>query len=689
MGSKKRSQQIIQDRAAKRRKEADSLLSPGAFSLEAGLNAGDKELVLNEEASTAKTRRSKNATWDDEEQDYEIKPRTLKYSQEDEMVEGLPIKINGKIERNVHKRQLSIAQKEKLAQKEKEEQERASAEEQARVQAQIKQQEKEAEANEKEEEEEAEEEDTEERILALKEDIANLVEQIMEDPEESIGALTRLRKMAESKNPNTCKFSMLALVPVFRSIIPGYRIRPLTEAEKKEKVTKEVAKLRRFEENLVANYIGYVDILTKLTKTPNNDHVIKVQLGNLAANAAAELAGNFFEFNYRKELFTLVIHRVCKPNPSVDPAYPKLVKTLETLLYDDDEGNVTVEILRILTKTLKVRNYTVDEAVLNILLSMDILDDYDPYVETQEKVKMKKKDRVHLSKKQRKARKEMKQIDEEMRKAELAVSAEQREKNQAEILKLTLALYLQILKANVSKLIGSVLEGLAKFGHMSNFDLLGDFLEVMKELINESDLDTLSPLEVRKVLLCTVTAFSLVGSHTHMKFSMDLSYFVDSLYAILPYLSLDADVEFSHKTLRLADPLNNELIKPSINVSTKAELLLKALDHIFFRSKSGTRQRASAFTKRLYMCALHTPEKTSVAIVKFMDKLMNKYPEVAGLYSTDERIGNGNFNMVTNEVERSNPNAATLWETVLLTKHYSPIVNKGVRGLMHKSRDQK
>lgn len=101
----------------------------------------------------------------------------------------------------------------------------------------------------------------------------------MEEPEENTAALGRLCKMVESKNPNTCKFSMLALVPVFKSIIPGYRIRPLTETEKKEKVSKEVSKLRNFEQALVYNYKNYVGRLQSLSKTPSNAAPIQVSLG--------------------------------------------------------------------------------------------------------------------------------------------------------------------------------------------------------------------------------------------------------------------------------------------------------------------------------------------------------------------------------------------------------------------------
>lgn len=659
MVAKKRSKQAIQERTAKKRKQEDALLEGAFFHHE--------EMDDIEDAMPSLSKNS----WENEEQDYELKPRTLK-GYDAEIVEGLPIKVNGKVERKMHKANKKIEHEEDDVNQEKDNEQEENN------------------VNESDSDDEDDSKpDTEERIIHLKEDIAELVEKLMEEPEENTGALSRLRKMAGSKNPNTCKFSMLALVPVFKSIIPGYRIRPLSETEKREKVSRDIARLRNFEESLVLNYKAYIDILARLARTPNNENPINISLGNLAAHAATELAASSSHFNFRSELLTILIRRISKPNPLIDPIFQKTVKTLEALLADDDEGNTSLEIVRILSKTMKTRNFNVDESVLNILLSLDILSDYDPNTRVEEttQVKIKKKDRVHLSKKERKARKEMKQIEEEMRKAEQAVSAEERERNQAEILKFVLSLYLNILKSDTTRLVGSVLEGLSKFGHMANFDLLGDFLEVMKEIIFDTQLDDLSSAEVRKVLLCIVTAFSLVSNHNHFKVSVDLSSFVDALYAILPYLSLDADLEFSHKTLRLADPLNDELIKPSVNVSTKAELLLKALDHVFFRSRSGSKSRASAFTKRLYMSIEHTPEKTTIAVLKFLDKLMNKYPEIGGLYSTEDRIGNGNFYIEADIPARSNPEAATIWENTLLLKHYCPSVIKSTKNLMNRSKE--
>lgn len=657
MSRKKRTKQDILERTNKRRKQEDALLITGFVSTSEKENKMVKTKPLG--------------SWEDQEQNYELLPRKLKGDDTD-LVEGLPIKVNGIVERNQIKTR-RIEQANRDAKVESDEDAGSSDSSKHAM----------------EESDLEDEPDTEAKIVALKEEIAELVEKLMEEPEEHISALTRLCKMVTSKNPNTCKFAMLALVPVFTSLIPGYRIRPLTEIEKREKVSRDIARLRNFEQNLVSNYKVYIDHLKVLAKVPNNDEEIKFSLGVLSMRALIELIPSASRFNYRAEVFTILIRRICKPSLKSDPIAKDVIRALESLINDDDEGNLSLDIVRILSKTMKTRNYNVEESVLNIFLSLDVLHDYNGNSDDAERPPkshvVDKKNRVHFSKKQKKARKELKQIEKEMQQAEQTVTAEERQTNQGKILELVLSIYLNILRSGSKNLTGAVLEGLAKFGKMTNYEMLGDFLVVMKELIRNILVEEVQSSEVRKALLCIVSAFSLVSHHSHMKIGVDLSSFVDALYAILPDVALDPDIELSYKSMRLADPLNAEILKPSVNVSTKAELLIKAVDHVFFRSRSGSKERASAFTKRLYMCSLHTPERTTCAILKFIDKLMSKYTEIAGLYSTEDRIANGNFNLESNELHRSNPGAATLWENKILSKHYCPTVVTGINALAKKS----
>ena len=54
---------------------------------------------------------------------------------------------------------------------------------------------------------------------------------------------------------------MLSELAIFQDIIPGYRIRALTEAEKAEKVSQMVSQTRDWEQGLVTTYQLYLRLL--------------------------------------------------------------------------------------------------------------------------------------------------------------------------------------------------------------------------------------------------------------------------------------------------------------------------------------------------------------------------------------------------------------------------------------------
>ncbi|CAN3374708.1 hypothetical protein DIURU_002311 [Diutina rugosa] len=627
--------------------------------------------------------------FENDEMDYELQPRTLARAN---TVEGLPIKrADGTIERVVREADV----KPESDDDDDEDDEDGEGDEGANGE------EEDGEADGESANEEDEEEDDlspTQRLVMLKEEIADLAGKLMEDPEENLAALTRLNRMATSKNPVTAQLAVLALVPIYKSLAPGYRIRQLSEMEQKERVSKEVARLRAFEQNLVSNYQKYLDLLQKLVRSKDNVHIARV-----AGKAACELAGSLRHFNFHRQLIEIVVGRLRNrpANPEDLAVYTRSVEVLESLLEDDVDGAVTVDVVTVLSRVIKL-SYRVDESALNVLLHLQLLRDYNPEatVSAKRKHMVQKKDRVHLSKKQRKARKEMIEIEEEMSKAKQEVTAEERERNQAQVLQAVLKLYLQILKAgihegnrNARNLFGSVLEGLAKFGRMANFDLLGDFFEVLKEIMGDMTSGE-EEVDVRLLLLCAATCFTLLLNHADVgKVAIDMSSVVQVVYQSLDAIGLDADIEYSHKTLRLADPLTSD--KPTVNVSTTAELLLRTLDATFFKSRNGTPVRALAFTKRLYMESLHLPEKSALAVLKFIGKLMARFPGIGALYSTEESSGEGNYilgiesNLRSEvvEVARSQPEAATLWENVLLDKHYNPQVRDGSRSLMKQSKE--
>lgn len=619
----------------------------------------------------------------EDEEEYELKPRHFK-DQEEDLVEGLPVKgKDGILERVMVKKQTKEEEPtEELEQPPQE--------------------------PEKPEEPEEEEDDPaseyadltpQERLLQIQEDLSKIADRLMEDPEENVLLLARAIRLCSSRDPVLSQLAILSLVPVFKSIAPSYRIRPLSDAEAGEKVSKDVARLRFFEQRLVKYYKKYIDILAReatfYSTTPRASELDRT-LGLIASRAACELAAPLRFFNYRTDLIKILARRVMK-KPANEPEFEvfrQCVKKLEELLVEDvNAGDISFDVVRLLSRAIKHREFRVDESVMNVFLALTILSDYDPMARAerrQEKLKIPKKNRVHFTKTQRKQLKERREIDKEMHHAEQKVTARERERNQAQVLKMLLTLYLETLKARPDKLMASVLEGLAKYGHQVNLEMMGDFLQVLREIADDlqNPTDLTTPADAtRQILLCVITSFSLASYMPGKKVHLDLNQFIENLYSLLPSLSQDAEIEFSHKTLRLLDPLSQELnLKPSVNVSTEAELLLRCLNAIFFNSRSGSPARALAFTKRLYLDLLQFPEKTSIATLKFIDKLLSRFDEVRCLYTTEDRVSNGTYHSEAECIERANTEVAVLWENTLLEKHYNPTVVQNAKALMNRSK---
>lgn len=72
-------------------------------------------------------------------------------------------------------------------------------------------------------------------------------------------------------DPIIRKLAVLSELAIFKDIIPGYRIRALTDAEKAEKVSQMVARTRDWEQGLVGIYQGYLRLLEQEQKRTSDD----------------------------------------------------------------------------------------------------------------------------------------------------------------------------------------------------------------------------------------------------------------------------------------------------------------------------------------------------------------------------------------------------------------------------------
>ncbi|KAI9853004.1 MAG: hypothetical protein M1838_002783 [Thelocarpon superellum] len=578
------------------------------------------------------------------------------------------------------------------------------------------------------------------QIIEAKEELARIAGLLREDPEEHAGSFRGLAQFASSSNVTIKKLALATQLAVYQDVIPGYRIRPLGEDDGTVKVSKDVRRLRTYEQALVGGYQGYVRDLARLSKAGREGSSEDAQaLARVAIACACALVTAVPHFNFRGELLQILVDRL--GGRRIDQDFTKCRSTLETLFQDDDDGPPSLDAAGQLTKMIKARHYRVDESVLNTFLQLRLLSEFSSKgsysridkAETPRTGKgaLGKKGREFRTKKQRKLEKERRAVEVEMREADATVSHEERDRMQAETLKLVFTTYFRTLKAGVPHLMGAVLEGLAKYAHLINQDFFGDLLEALKDLIRRSEAEHGEEEEqtgetkvektdeaesesgtdrnpARESLLCTITAFALLegqSSTTSKSLNLDLSFFVSHLYRTLYPLCLDPDLERREGGgLHLPDPSGNTTVggregdgghAPTVNHSTQSTLLVRCLRSAVLplsasisHTSSGPRAsskastntpptRILAFTKTLLTTSLQTPAKTSTALLTLLASLTTRHKRLVGrMWHTDLRKGDGVWDPLGGSVDAANPAAATIWEGELLRCHYDPVVRK-------------
>ncbi|KAI4108273.1 MAG: hypothetical protein L6R37_001146 [Teloschistes peruensis] len=560
------------------------------------------------------------------------------------------------------------------------------------------------------------------QIVEAKEELARIGTLLSEDPEEHIGGFKKLADIGSSPNLTIKTLALATQLAIYKDVIPGYRIRPLGDTDGLEKLSKDVRKLRAFEQALVGNYQNYVKELAKYAKTSNETRSeAATNVATVAISCASTLLLAVPHFNFRGDLIKILVDKLA--GKRIDRDFVKCLETLEQLFREDEDGDHSLDGVSQLTKMMKARDYRIEEAVLNTFLHLRLLSELSSRGSQNridrsasdttdgKKPKFKKEFRT---KKQRKILKERKVVEKEFHEADAIASHKERERLQSETLKLVFVTYFRILKARTPNLTGAVLEGLAKFAHLINQDFFGDLLEALKDIISSTtsteplsnspdlhskpDPETQDPPDpqkssLRNSLLATTTAFALLSgqdiARSASSLNLDLTFFTAHTYRSLHAYALNPDIELSSKSLRLPDPhhdsassnTSSNSSKTIINQKTPSVLLLRALAAML-TPRPTPPLRVAAFTKQLHTCSLQLPEKSAQAVIQLLHQVLKAHGrKIAGLWNTEERKGDGLFDGLRGDVEGSNPFAGTVWEGELLRCHYSPKVREGVRGL--------
>ncbi|KAG6332574.1 hypothetical protein ID866_6516 [Astraeus odoratus] len=553
-----------------------------------------------------------------------------------------------------------------------------------------------------------------ERIESAKEQIAGICQEIIADPENGLGLMRRLHtfsqeKIASPSHPEPVtndiivrKLALLSQLAVFKDVIPGYRIRALTDKEKTEKVSQMVARTREWEQGLVVVYQSYLRSLEEALKD-------KGDLSDIALQCMCTLATEVTHFNFRLNLMTCIVARLSRK--TWDKSSDLCLNTLISIFRNDLVGVPSMEIVQLLNRMIKERHFDVHPEVLTCLLHLRLKTElntrasdtkadktdkpktYSKGRAVARRAKGKSTDQPYLSKKARKDLKERKEIEKEVREAEAEVDKEDRAKTHTETLKLLFVLYFRILKnPRPTPLLPAALRGISKFAHLVNVDFFKDLMQVLRNLItrdysdedeHEDDTDTLDPrssdyvTDIQHRLLCIVTAFELLSGQGEA-LNIDLSDFVRHLYAIILPLSLLPQID---------NPQPSQFTSrfQSAKPQSIADMLFRALTIVFSPRTSGDASipwRSAAFSKRLLIASINWPSSIALRVLEFVGALLSKEPKLEALLSTEDRSADGVHLPEIDDPQLSRPFGTSFFELLLLQQcHCDPQIREAARQL--------
>ena len=490
-----------------------------------------------------------------------------------------------------------------------------------------------------------------EKIEAKKTMISELVSSILEDPQTNIDKLSEMNKLCQEKDSDISitvrKLAIVSQLELFKDIIPGYRIRPLSESEQKVKVSKDVKRVRQFEEGLLRNYQRYLEILEQTIKEKkryrkSRRHLEKA-LPMIALQCLCDLLKTVPHFNFRTNVMAVLVPKM--NDDSTDNQISSLCcHTVQSIFKTDSVGEMSLEIVQLINKLVKSQSFKIEPCVLETFLSLRLRDaDLNTKGKENEekpkyKSKMEKTKKKRMSKNDRKRQKELKKIERELQEAEAVEGKEKSGKMQTEIIKVVFSIYFRVLKTSyVCPLLAPVLAGLSKFAHIINVDFFADLMTVLKNLVMSEDVSSSDKLH------CILTAFKILSGQGEA-LNIDPQTFYTHLYSTL----LDID-KVGDMTIAL------ECLDVMVNK----------------RRKQVSMQRLLAYIKRLCTVALQQSTPTSLALLAYARSFLQMNAK-SGIILDNDCAGSGIFRPEISDPEHSNAESTTLWELALFHKHYEP-----------------
>lgn len=419
---------------------------------------------------------------------------------------------------------------------------------------------------------------------------------LIESPEEHAGTLRALVALAGSEEHQTRQLGLLTCTAVFKDILPGYSVRPLTEEEKGAKVSKEVQALRGYEQTLVASYRAFLDLVQRSLESG----LFAVRF--VALTALCELLKHASHFNCFDDIAKWVAHVAVGSDVRL---VEKSCAAIESVFGDDQHGFATMLIVRALSDLVKKRGYDASPRIVQTLLAVCVKGDAAPVAFARDASAKPKK---HLSKRGRKEWRAQQQEARQAVEAEARVSREEIQRWHGDILRHVLRVYFGVLKHPRNPLVlQQVLKGLVRFAPLISPLYFADLLGTLRGL-TEGQMDTECALQ------CVLTVARVHGLQDK-QMGVDIKF----MYVFL----------FGHLGRVCEQPSLLPLLRECFDAVLNPKLALPAV-------------RLAAFAQRLADLAAGSTAQTCAALLALLGDLVQGHSKLHTLLEK-ETVGGGTY----------------------------------------------
>ncbi|KAG7162951.1 Nucleolar complex protein 3-like [Homarus americanus] len=490
------------------------------------------------------------------------------------------------------------------------------------------------------------------KLELMKVKIGCLSASFIEEPQERISALSSILHCMKGLDPDIAitikKYAALSLLEVFHYIIPSYSIH---HNDTDQKLKKETRRLYFYENQMLSAYQAYLksleEMLLKEERKKRKNPALK-QMAMVALKCLGELLMKHSHFNYTGNLIQALVPYL---NHSDDDFFSQATSYFTRLFKDDREGRISLEVVQRIDQFVRRRTFRVQPQVLRVLLGLRIknVQSLDAELEAELTAKRKLTHKEKLLKKlteknkQKKSNKEAKRyrkkrkLEEQVKEIKKEKSKKVRNTYHTSIIQLVFGLFIHVLKRRPNqKLMGIVLEGLAKFAHLINIEFFADLLNCMSEIMAEGT------LKFRESLHCIQVVCTILSGQGEV-LTLDPHRFYKYLYVNMFNLSLGLN--------------HNDILSA---VESLKQMLVE-------RRKRVSAVRVQAFAKRLATLSLTLLHSGTIASLATLRSIILHHPSTEALLETDTEGTSGLFSAEIEEPEHSNAAASCFWELHYLT----------------------